>query len=174
MTIGKAVLRVDWDLQELGGSDFGGGGKLETVIRKILTLTDGTVADAADLLFIDERTVASATNDDLDLAGSLSDAFGNTLTFAEIVAILVINGPITGSANTTDLTIGAGSNPFVGFLGGTTPTIGPIGPSGVVFIACPDAGGIGAVTASTADILRIANSSGASATYQIAILGRSA
>ena len=37
-----------------------------------------------------------------------------------------------------------------------------------------DAAGIGAVTAGTGDILRIANSSGASATYQIGIVGRSA
>jgi hypothetical protein len=104
----------------------------------------------------------------------VSDVFGTTITAAELVGLLVINKQIDGTANTTDLTIGAGSNPFLGFLGGTTPTIGPIKPGGVLCIAAPDAAGIGTVTASTADILRIANSSGAAATYQIAILARSA
>lgn len=88
--------------------------------------------------------------------------------------MFIINASRSGVANTTALTIGGGSNPVVGFLGGTTPTIGPIRPGGFVFIACPDAAGIGAVTAGTGDILRIANASGAAAVYQIAILGRTA
>lgn len=168
----SATLRASVDFTQTGPNDY--TDRLKSVISKTLALTDGTTANKADLLFVDQRTVATASNDDIDLAGSLSDAFGSTITFAEIVAILVINAPIDGTANTTDLTIGAATNPFVGFLGGTTPTVGPIKPGGVFFIFAGDAAGIGTVTASTADILRIANSSGASATYQICILGRSA
>lgn len=158
---------------QTGGNDFGSDSFSPTIERKF-TLADGTAANQADLLFVDQRTVASATNDDIDLAGVLSDAFGSTITNAELVALMVINAPKSGSANTTDLTIGAGSNPVTGFLGGTAPTIGPIKPGGFVMLGSPDAAGLGAVTASTGDILRIANSSGASATYQIAIVGRSA
>jgi hypothetical protein len=167
-----ATLRGSIDLTQTGGNDY--DDKLKATIAKTISLTDGTAANNADLIFVDQRTVATATNDDIDLAGSLTDAFGVTITFAEIVAVLVINGPISGSANTTDLTIGAGSNPFVGFLGGTAPTIGPIKPGGVFMIFAGDAAGVGTVTAGTGDILRIANSSGASATYQICIIGRSA
>lgn len=148
--------------------------KFTPTIEKIQKLIDGTTANKADLIYADERTIASSSNDDVDLAGSLSDAFGTTITAAEIVAVLIINGPISGTANTTDLTIGGGSNPFLGFLGGTTPTIGPIKPGGVFMISAGDAAGVGTVTAGTADILRVANSSGASATYQIAIIARSA
>ena len=148
--------------------------KFTPTIEKIQKLIDGTAANTADLIYADERSVASASSDDIDLAGSLSDAFGATITAAEIVAVLVINGPVSGTANTTDLTIGAGSNPFLGFLGGTAPTVGPIKPGGVFLISAGDAAGVGAVTAGTADILRIANSSGATATYQIAIIARSA
>jgi hypothetical protein len=137
-------------------------------------LTDGTGAGNADLLYVAERTVATATDDDIDLAGVLSDVFGTTLTFAELVGILIINKQKDGTANTTDLTIGGGSNPFVGFLGGTTPTVGPIKPGGMFMLMSPDAAGIGTVTAGTGDILRITNSAGASNTYQIAIVGRSA
>ena len=147
--------------------------KFTPAIEKVQSLTDGTTANKADLMYVDERTVASATNDDIDLSGSLTDAFGVTITAAEIVAVLIINGPISGAANTTDLTIGAGTNPFIGFLG-AGDTIGPIKPAGMFMIGAGDADGVGAVTAGTGDILRIANSSGASATYQIAIIARSA
>ena len=155
-----------------GPNDF--GGSFSPTMQALLQTAAGTGANQADILFIDERTVNSATNDDLDLAGVLTSAFGATITAAELVAVFVINARREGAANTTNLTIGGGSNPVVGFLGGTTPTIGPIRPGGFVMIGCGDAAGIGAVTASTGDILRIANSSGAAATYQIAILARTA
>lgn len=158
---------------QTGPNDFGAD-KFRPQVQAALALTDGTGAGQANILFADQRTVASATNDDIDLAGVLTDAFGATITTAELVAILIINAPISGPANTTSLTIGGGSNPVAGFLGGTTPTIGPIGPGGVVLLACPTAAGLGAVAAGTADILRIANSSGAAATYQIVIIGRTA
>lgn len=158
---------------QTGPNDFGAD-RFRPQVQAALTLTDGTGAGQANILFADQRTVASATNDDIDLAGVLTDAFGATITAAELVAILIINAPISGPANTTNLTIGGGSNPVAGFLGGTTPTIGPIGPGGVVLLACPTAAGLGAVAAGTADILRIANSSGAAATYQTVIIGRTA
>lgn len=163
---------VRFKATQLGPNDF--GGSFSPTMEAMLQTSFGTGANQADLLFIDERTVASATNDDLDLAGALTSAFGATIAAVELVAVFVINRPRTAAANTTNLTIGGGTNPVVGFLGGTTPTIGPIRPGGFVMIGCGDAAGIGAVTAGTGDILRIANSSGAAATYQIAILARSA
>lgn len=174
MAIARAALDVKFSAKETGSNDFGAGGVFEPELRQLLQWTSGTGAGQADLLFVDQRTVASASNDDLDLAGVLSSAFGATLTMVELAALLVINAPRTGAANTTDLTIGGGSNPVVGFLGGTTPTIGPLKPGAMLALGSTNAAGLGAVTASTGDLLRIANSSGASATYQIAILGRSA
>ncbi len=171
MTV-TATLRGSIDFTQKGTND--NTDRLKDVISKTLNLTDGTTASKADLIFVDQRSVAASSNDDLDLAGVLSDVNGTVITFAELVAVLVINAPITGSANTTDLTIGVGSNPFLGFLGGTTPTIGPIKPGGVFMLFAGDAAGIGTVGAGTADILRIANSSGATATYQICLIGRSA
>ena len=168
-------LSVRLKARQTGTSDFGGP-DFTPVVEAILQLTNGTAANQADVLWADERTVASATNDDLDLAGVLSSAFGTTIAAAELVAILVINKPkaATAAANTTNLTIGVGTNPVVGYLGGTTPTVGPLRPGGVFLLASPDVAGIAAVTAATGDILRVANSSGAAATYQIAVLARSA
>lgn len=166
-------IKASIEATQTGSNDYGSP-RFTPQLSALIDLASGTIADSADLIFVDERTVASATNDDIDLAGVLSNALGGTLTFVEIVAILIINKSKAGVANTTNLTIGAGANPFVGFLGGTTPTIGPIRPGGVLLLAAPADVGIGAVTAGTGDILRIANSSGAPATYQIAIVGRSA
>lgn len=156
---------------QVNGANF--GARLSEEMIANLSTSLGTAAGQADRLYLRERQVASASNDDIDLAGVLLDAFGTTLTIAELVALFIINAPRTGNPNTTNLTIGGGTNPVTTFLGGTTPTIGPIRPGGFVFIGCTDAAGMGLITASTADILRIANSSGAQATYQIGILGRS-
>ncbi len=169
----ETTLKVSLSAKQTGANDFGAPLFTPTVAA-LIELATGTLANQADLVFADERTVASASNDDLDLAGVLANALGGTLAFVEIVAIMVVNKPKSGVANTTNLTIGAGTNPFLGFLGGTTPTLGPIRPGGVFLLASPADVGIGTVTAGTADILRIANSAGAPATYQIIIIGRSA
>ena len=158
---------------QTGGNDFAGD-KFAPEMLQTISLTDGTGANQGDILFLDERTVTTGADDDIDLSGALTDTFGTTVAAAEMVALFVINKPISGTANTTDLTIGGGSNPFVGFLGGTTPTVGPIKPGGMFMLAAGDAAGIGTVTASTADILRISNSAGASATYQIGFIARTA
>jgi hypothetical protein len=168
----KAQIRAGISATQTGPTDY--PSQFTPNVERVMRLVNGTTAGQADILFADERTVASDTSDDLDLAGVLTNAFGATITAAELVALLIINAPKTGAANTTTLTIGGGSNPVVGFLGGTTPTIGPIQPGGVVLLAADHASGLGAITAATADILRITNSAGAAAKYQIVILARSA
>lgn len=174
MTIQNATLVAQLRATQLGTNDFGGGATFTPDISAVINLTNGTAAGQANLLWADERTVSSASNDDLDLNGVLTSAFGATISAVELVALLVINAPKTGAANTTNLTIGGATNPVTGFMGGTTPTIGPIRPGSFVFLGSSDVAGFGAITASTGDILRIANSSGAAATYQIAILARNA
>ncbi len=169
----SATSTVTVSAKQTGAHDFGGPDFTAKLTAKIAT-TDGTELNQADLFFSDERTVADGANDDLDLSGVLTGAFGLTLTFAEIVSITIVNGPISGILNTTDLTIGAGTNPYFGFLGSGTDTVGPLKPGSVFHIASADEAGLGTVTAGTGDILRITNSAGAAATYQIKIIGRSA
>lgn len=166
-------LLVSLSARQTGANDFAAARFTPTMATRLKTV-DGTSANQADILFLDERTVASGANDDIDLDGVLADAFGTTVEIAEVVALFIINGPRSGAANTTALTVGGGSNPFVGFLGGTTPTVGPIRPGGFFMIGAGDAAGIGSVTGGSADVLRVANGSGAAATYQIGIVARSA
>lgn len=172
MTVSSARLIARFQATQVGPNDF--GQQFSPTMERILDFTAGVAANQSDLLFVDERTVASATNDDLDLAGVLLSAFGSAITFAELTGLILINAPRLTGVNTTNLTLGGGTNPFIGFLGGTAPTIGPIRPGGFIMLGCGDAAGLGTVVAGTGDILRIANSSGAAATYQIGLLGRSA
>jgi hypothetical protein len=175
MTI-RANISLGFSIAEVAGSArFGGASNWQGAFDFAKSFADGVGVDQCDLGYLNERTVASNSNDDVDLSGVLTSALASNIAIAELVAIFVMNRPrlATDPANTTNLTIGGGSNPFLGFLGGTTPVLGPIKPGGFFLLGCGGADGIGAVVNSSADILRIANSTGASATYVLGLLGRS-
>lgn len=168
-----STLRASISAVQSAANDYGSPTFTPQMVAEI-ALADGVLANQANILFTDERTLASGASDALDLAGVLSNAFGATIASLEVVAIFLINKAANGTANTTNLTIGGGTNPVVGYLGGTTPTIGPIRPGGFVMLASPDVAGLCVVTPGTGDILNITNSAGASATYQIGIVARNA
>lgn len=131
------------------------------------SLTDGTGAvDTADLMWSDTRTLAT-TSESLDLAGSLTNVFGATVTFARIKAILIHNKSTTVGQTVT--VGGAASNAFPLFADTTDKYV--IGPNGLFFVWEPSAAAK-AVTASTGDLLKIETS--ASITYDIVIIGASA
>jgi hypothetical protein len=133
-----------------------------------LSLSDGTGASQADRIFSDTRTIAASGSENLDLAGSLTNAYG-TVTFARIKAILIV----ADSGNTNDVNFTRPSSNGVPLFLAASDGI-PIRPGGMFLWACSDATGI-AVTASTGDLLTLANSSsGSSVTYSIVIIGASA
>ena len=59
-----------------------------------IELTDGQGAGKANALWHDRRTL-SATSETLDLAGGITDSFGNTLTMDNIKAIFIQNRETT-------------------------------------------------------------------------------
>lgn len=129
-----------------------------------LALANGTADNQADRVWGDTRSIAAA--EDLDLAGVLVDQFGDTITFAEIVAILVF----ADALNTGNIIVGgAPANAWVGPFGAATHTLA-IKPGGLKMFYDP-AGW--PVTGGTVDLLRVAPSTGTQA-YSIVILGRSA
>lgn len=136
------------------------------------SLTYGTGSGQVNLIVAQDRTLAASTSETLDLYGSttpLADIFGASALFRHIkyIAIYIVSG---GDVN--GLAIGnAASNPFLGPLGGTTPTI-LVYPGGPGFqIGEPTAGW---AVSSTAGQLKIANeSSAASVTYRLVIGGTS-
>jgi hypothetical protein len=133
-----------------------------------LSFATGVGAGKADLLFSDTRTLAASATEDFDLAGTVTDAFGAILSFAKIKAIVIV----AATTNVNDVVIGgATSNGFVAPFGAATDKI-KIRPGGIFVLACD--GGY-AVTAATADLLKIANSSsGTPVTFDLIIIGASA
>jgi hypothetical protein len=132
-----------------------------------LLLASGTGAGAADIAFSDHRTLASATSENLDLSGSLTDAFGQLIAAVHVKAIEIH----ADEANTTNLTVGAsGANAFQGPFADVTDGL-VIKPGGRLVIADP----VGwPVVAATGDILKVANAAGAAASYTVKIIAASA
>lgn len=139
-------------------------------VRSTYSWPSGTGLDQADLVFTDTRTLTASSTESLDLAGSLVDASGATLTFARVKAILIR----AAAGNTNNVNVGgAASNGFVNWVADPTDIV-IVRPGGLFLLIAHDATGY-AVTASTGDLLKIANSSsGTSVTYDIVIIGCSA
>ena len=133
-------------------------------------ITSGTGANQADLIFHDQRTLAASTSEELDLAGSLTDSFGTTLTFARIKAVVVY----AATANAGLIQVGgAAANGFINWVASATDII-QVRAGGTFAIIAPDATAY-AVTAGTGDLLKINNTDGAGAgVYDIYIIGASA
>jgi hypothetical protein len=130
-------------------------------------LAQGTSTSQADMVFSDTRTLATNTSESLDLAGGVANVFGVTQTFAKVKALRIKSA----AANTTNLTVGNVTNGFVGPFGVATGYL-VIPPGGEILLTAPVAGWT--VTASTGDLLKVANAAGASADYDIDIVGTSA
>lgn len=128
--------------------------------------TPGTGNNQLDKVFHDMRTLDAAASESLDLAGSLVDSFGSTITFAKLKVLLIRN-----LSTTQTLTVGAGANPLINWIGDPTDVV-KIPPKGMLLLVAPLAGF--AVTADTGDILKITNSATNPCDYQIALAGTSA
>lgn len=132
-------------------------------------MSTGTGANQADKIFHDTRTVNASTNDDLDLAGVLTDALGQSITFARIKAMIFKSA----DANTQNFSVGgAAANQFASWISAATASI-TLTPGGLWVLTAPGAAAY-AVTAGTGDILRVANGAGSAITYDIILIGASA
>lgn len=132
-------------------------------------LTSGTGSSAVDLEYIAQRTITASANNDIDLAGSLTDRFGNTITFVKIKGIWLK----ASSSNTNSVILKPGAaNGFTGPFGAATHTL-TIPPGGILMLCAPVSGWT--VTAGTGDIINEANSgAGSSVVYDLHIIGTSA
>lgn len=147
-----------------------------------LDLKNGTTDGSIDLVYTDTiSSVAASTITSYDLAGSLKDSFGASVTFAEVCLIAVRNNRTTALAY---LDVGPhGTNGFGrlasgrGFwpadVGGDADQGTIVGPNSWI-VLYSDAGV--PVTAGTGDILRITTSgvTGSTNGWDLIVLGRSA
>ncbi len=133
-------------------------------------LSSGTGANQADKVWSDTRTLAASGTENLDLAGVLVDAFGATITFVKVKAMLIR----AASGNTNDVLVGGhATTAFVNWVSDPTDVV-VVKPGGLFLLVAPNAAGYG-VTAATGDLLKVTNSAGTTGvTYDVAILGTSA
>lgn len=132
-------------------------------------ITDGTTIDKADIIWIDQNRVLNATAENIDLAGSLTDVYGDAAAFVKVNGIYIHNKQ-TAVGETLKVG-GASSNAFLLF--DNSSDIRSVGPDGKFCIIEPSLAGI-AVTAGTGDILKLDAGATANLTFDIVIWGRSA
>lgn len=135
-----------------------------------IELDNGTAANSADLLFHDTRTLAASASEDLDLAGGLTNPLtGAAMTFVEIRAVQIR----ASASNTNNVRVTRPASNGVPLFLAASDGI-DIPPGGMFMWACPADGKV-TVTASTGDLITVANSSsGTSVTYDVTIVGCSA
>ncbi|MFS4105124.1 hypothetical protein [Streptomyces sp. PD-S100-1] len=170
MTLSGTMLAVAAFAEQSAAIDLGVSRAPQSLSRQ-MQLASGTGAGKADRVFSDRRTLAASASEDLDLAGALLDAFGATITLARVKGLIIA----AADGNTNSVVVGAASsNTWATLLSSTgTVTLRP-GAFVAVGTGLADAAGY-AVTASTGDLLKIANGgSGTSVTYDIHIIGCSA
>lgn len=146
----------------------GAGGPVVHTFERDIELTDGTTSGKADLAWSDRRTLSGSGNEVLDLAGSLSDSFGNTITFAEVVLVYVRNRE---SADGNDLQVGPDST--AGWEGLVADASDRITVAAGGFLLWYDPNGQ-AVSGGSTDELYVEDVGGNGATYDVLIVGRSA
>jgi hypothetical protein len=174
LTISAATAKLQWSFTK---TQTWGDTTNSSNFSYTARLTDGTALNQANRLYVSAGTIAASTNLDLDLAASLVDVFGATITFARIKVIY-----IELQTTTTATHLFVGGHPTAGFTNWITSagTFGTDQPKvtvrngGCLFLCAPDATGY-VVTATTADILRLTNADSTNtATYRVALVGASA
>lgn len=128
-------------------------------VSTAIQYADGTGAQAANKQWNDYRTLGGAS-ETLDLAGTLTNRLGATVSFAKIKSVYIR----ALSTNAGNIVVGAGTNPLVSIWTGTVI----LQPGADFLIRTPSVNGY-AVTAGTGDIVQVAGASGY--VYEIAIAG---
>lgn len=137
------------------------------VSRAFQDFANGVGANQANVIWTSSRTLATATTEDIDLAGGgLTDAFGVAVAPVKLRAVVIVST----ATNTTNLTLFGDAN-SVPILS-TAATTTTLQPGGIYVMTWPATAGV-AVTAGTGDIIQVANAAGATATYKIIVIGTS-
>jgi hypothetical protein len=167
-------------------ADMSGSPSASPLLSLAKTLEDGAGAGKAQLVWFDDRLLAGAADDDLDLAGGLTSIFGKTLTFTKVKVIALLNmsdvvstTPAHDPATSAGIQLGGGdggdgTNAFDTWItangaDGSEAVLIPVGGGMILFNRTSDGY---AVTGGAGDILRVLNLHGADeARYQIMIVG---
>lgn len=147
-----------------------GTAQLPLAVNRRISLTSGTGANQADLVWSDTRTIAASGTEDLDLVGALAGNLGGTLTLVRLKALLIR----ASAANTNNVRVSRPASNGVPWLLAASDGF-DVGPGGLSLFVAPGAAGLATVTAGTGDLITFANSSsGTPVTYDVVLVGTSA
>lgn len=133
-----------------------------------LVLSNGTGAGQATQYWSDTRTITASGNEDIDLAGGVTNALGTALTFTAVKCIVI--SAAAGNTNNVNVTRPS-SNGFIGPFLATSDGLA-IKPGGFIVLSEGGSAAGWTVTASTGDLINVANSAGTtSVTYTIHVFG---
>lgn len=133
-----------------------------------LNLVNGTGSGQANRLFHDVRPLADSANEELDLAGGLTDNLGNTITLAKVKFLAIKNRDTLQTFSVGP----AAANGWAAAFGDASDII-KIAPGNLIVLVWSSVGV--AVTAGTGDLLKITNGAvGNAADYEIVIIGSTA
>jgi hypothetical protein len=147
---------------------------IKTITSKIdesndIAYTNGTTANKVDQRFTQTKTLLTATAQDYDLAGALTNEFGVTMTFVKVKGIALINRSTTPG---DFLWLGGDATAaLVDWVENANDRI-KVGPGGHIDLESPIDGYT--VTPTTADILQVENPGLNSVTFKIVIVGTTA
>lgn len=132
------------------------------------TFSDGTGAAQVNRFSSDSRTLASGASETINLNSGLLNSCGNAITLAR-VKIFIFR---SFSTNTTNLTWGpASSSGWVTPFNAASDRIRVV-PAGISILVAPDATGYLSSPGSAS--ITITNAAGASATYDLVVVGANA
>lgn len=124
--------------------------------------TSGTGANQANQWWADQRTL-TATSENLDLFGGLTDDFGNTINLATIRELVILNrSTVSGESLILSGTA------LIGLIAGTGTNVVSLGAGGRFAFGSPIDGYT--ITNTTQDILTV-NSQSFTITYDIFLIG---
>jgi hypothetical protein len=149
-------------------STTGEGGTATLEIHEALSksVAHGTGLDQATHIYIDEFSIAASGTLNIDLSGALEDRLGNAAVFTAIKEILLI----ADATNTNNVIYGNATAGWLGPFDLITDTVTLL-PGNRFNVTNYSAAGW-PVTATTADIIKLANSSsGTAVTGTIVIVG---
>ncbi len=146
--------------------DFGDA-SVPTLAERSFKFKPGAGAGQANVIFADKRSLNPSASENLDMVGTLIDQLGQTVSFTKVRAIAIL----ADATNVNDVVVGGHATAaFASMFGASNNTL-KVKPGGMVVLVAPDANGY-AVTATTADMLQVANSgAGSAVNYGIVVLG---
>lgn len=132
-------------------------------LNYILALTDGNAANKAELVYLKTDSVTASGTDSWDLAGSLTDAFGNTITCTKLKGVIVWNKSSTAGDILNVIRPATDGAAIFGADG----DLSAIGPGGLFAWIVPSAAAV-TVTGGDTDNIDITETGGANTvSYQI-------